>query len=235
MKWLLFPGIDLHTRCRYKLLPKYFLEGNINTLDAGCGNGCLGYEAYKRGSRVIGVSFDTAQIERCREFYNFLNIDSSKLDFKVMNLYNIEAIGFKFDQIICSETLEHILDDNHIIRSFYNLLNTNGILHLCCPYALHPQHAMGRINVPEDGDHVRDGYTHKMYKELLKSNGFKIIEYVGIGSPLIVKLDNFVRFFTNNFGEIFAIPFFLLVLPFTFFDRLNPKTPFSLYVRCIKS
>ncbi len=234
VKYMLFPGLDLHTRCRYKNIPKHFLKGNITTLDAGCGNACLAYAAYKNGNKAVGVSFEDALIERNRVFYNFLNIKSDRLSFKTMNLYDIEKFGDKFDQIICSETLEHISDDKHIIRAFYNILNTNGVLHLCCPYLLHPQNHLGRINMPEDGNHVRDGYTHESYKELLEPLGFKIIEYVGIGSPIVVKLDNFVRFITNTFGELFSIPFLLLVLPFTFFDKVNPKVPFSLYVKCVK-
>ncbi len=215
IKLLLFPGIDLHTRCRYKILPKYFLKGDITTLDAGCGNGCLAYAAYKNGNNVTWVSFEDALIERNRDFYNFLNVDSNRLCFKIPNLYKVEELGCKFDQTICSETLEHIKDDKQIIKSFYNILNAKCVLHLCCPYSLHPEHCRGRVNELEDGGHVRDAYTQESYEELLKSNGFKIVEYVGIGSPILVTLDNFIRSISSTFGELFFMPF-------------------SLYVKCVK-
>jgi len=51
-KRLLFPGLDLHTRCRYRFLSRYFRVGDIDTLDAGCGNGALSYAAYRREGRV---------------------------------------------------------------------------------------------------------------------------------------------------------------------------------------
>jgi 2-polyprenyl-3-methyl-5-hydroxy-6-metoxy-1,4-benzoquinol methylase len=41
LKWTFFPGLDLYTRGRYRFLPRFFLEGNVKTLDAGCGNGAL--------------------------------------------------------------------------------------------------------------------------------------------------------------------------------------------------
>jgi len=34
-KEILFPGLDLHTRCRYRFLSRYFRKGAIDTL--GCG------------------------------------------------------------------------------------------------------------------------------------------------------------------------------------------------------
>jgi hypothetical protein len=34
-KRLLFPGLDLHTRSRYRFLTRYFSEGPIGTLDVG--------------------------------------------------------------------------------------------------------------------------------------------------------------------------------------------------------
>ena len=62
IKWMLFPGLDLLTRCRYRFLPTFFAAGPLLTLDAGCGNGALSYAAYKLGNTVLGVTADQARM-----------------------------------------------------------------------------------------------------------------------------------------------------------------------------
>jgi SAM-dependent methyltransferase len=234
IKKFLFPGIDLHTRCRSKFLSKYFQSGAIKTLDAGCGNGALSYKAYLLGNKVLGVSFNETNIRNNTAFFRFLNCDSERLQFKFCNLYNIKSLNERFDQIICSETLEHITNDKLILKSFYEILNPGGVLHLCCPYSLHRKNNLNRQDIPEDGGHVRDGYTFEDYENLLTPLGFRITEKIGLGSPLLVFIDDIIRLVSNRFGLIPAIPIFILLLPLTIFDNLNPLTPLSIYVKCMK-
>src|SRR5580658_6337262 len=103
-KWALFPGLDLHTHCRYRFLPRFFRDGAIDTLDAGCGNGALSYAAYQRGNRVLGVTMEPGQVQKAREYFAFLGTDPNRLKFEICNLYDLPRITEKFDQIICSET-----------------------------------------------------------------------------------------------------------------------------------
>ena len=70
VKRILFPGMDLHTRWRYKQLPHFFETGAVDTLDAGCGNGALAYAAYRNGNRVLGVSLDEEQILRTQAYFD---------------------------------------------------------------------------------------------------------------------------------------------------------------------
>src|SRR4030081_1043086 len=76
VKWLLFPGLDLHTRCRYRFLPQFFLSGPIATLDAGCGNGALAYAAYRLGNRVLGITADEGEVRRNRQLFTCREIGS---------------------------------------------------------------------------------------------------------------------------------------------------------------
>src|SRR6185295_9421127 len=73
-KRILFPGLDLHTRCRYKFLPDLFREGDIETLDAGCGNGALSYAAYKKGNRVLGVSYVKREVDDTNQLFASMGI-----------------------------------------------------------------------------------------------------------------------------------------------------------------
>lgn len=233
-KWLLFPGIDLNTRCRYRFLPRFFRSGSIDTLDAGCGNGALSYAAYKLGNRVLGVTFNQTEVDKARALFDLIGTDKGRLRFELCNLYDLPKVQRKFDQIICSETLEHIARDQEIVRIFYEMLKDGGVLHLCCPYALHPDHSLGRVNGPEDGGHVRDGYILESYQALLEPVGFKIVRNFGVGTPFLQKLDRAVRYLRIKWGDIGALPLFILIWPLLGFDSLNSKLPFSLYVQAVK-
>jgi cyclopropane fatty-acyl-phospholipid synthase-like methyltransferase len=235
LKWMFFPGLDLHTRSRYRILPQFFVEGSVKTLDAGCGNGALAYAAYRRGNVVLGLTFDGAQVERARDFFSFLAVSNGRLKFDVLNLYDLHNLKTTFDQIICSETLEHIRDDKKIIALFSCLLSDGGLLHLCCPNADHPAHRLGRFDDPEDGGHVRDGYTFESYRRLLEPAGFRIEKCAGIGSPAVEFLDRTIRSIRSRLGDLAAVPLFLLVYPLTLlFDQINPSCPFSVYVLAVK-
>jgi SAM-dependent methyltransferase len=234
-KWLFFPGLDLYTRARYRHLPRFFVKGSVKTLDAGCGNGALAYAAYRRGNEVLGVTCSEEDVEKANVFFSALGVNRERLRFEVLNLYELYKLKTKFDQIICFETLEHIRDDKKIITFFYDLLNKGGVLHLCCPNAIHPAHRLGRFDNPEDGGHVRDGYTLQSYHKLLEPAGFRIEESFGIGSPALGFFDRAIRSLRDRIGDVAAVPLFLVAYPFAqLFDHLNPASPFSIYVRAVK-
>jgi SAM-dependent methyltransferase len=234
-KRILFPGLDLHTRCRYRFLPLSFRDGAINTLDAGCGNGALAYKAYKLGNNVLAISNEVVEIEHNRIYFTALGVDQKRLQFELYDLNDLSKLNRKFEQIICSETLEHVKKDSLILRYFYDLLEPEGILHLCCPFAHHPD--AQKINIfsaKEDGNHMRNGYTLESYRALLGPIGFDIVYVSGIGSPFLVKLDKFVRFVRARWGDLAAIPIFLITLPLQALDYQNDSVPFSLYVKSVK-
>src|SRR3990172_8126923 len=143
IKWQLFPGLNLHARLRFRVLPEKF-QGPENgeerlVLDAGCGNGMLAYQSYLKGNRVIGVSIKQGEVARNKKLFNaYLGIPEERLTFAVHNLYDIPSLGRRFDEIICTEVLEHIERDDEICRIFFEILKPGGVLHLCCPNADHP-------------------------------------------------------------------------------------------------
>jgi SAM-dependent methyltransferase len=234
LKRALFPGLDVHTRCRYRLLSPYFRDGAIDTLDAGCGNGALSYAAYCRGNRVLGVTKEPAQVQKAGEYFSSLGTDPERLKFEVCNLYDLGRIDRKFDQIICSETLEHIARDRAVVESFYGMLREGGVLHVCCPYSEHPGNK-GRVCPDEAvGWHVRDGYTMETYRALLEPAGFQIVKSAGFGSPVLVGISNIIQPVLSRWGAAFALPLFLLSWPLQLLDRPDPAIPWSLYVQCLK-
>ncbi len=239
IKWLLFPGTNLHARLRRRILPSYFGTASAGesrrVLDAGSGNGMLAHASYLRGSRVVGVSIKEGEVQRCRKLFNeFLGIAEDRLSFRLHNLYELEALGESFDEVICSEVLEHIERDEEVCRGFWNVLKPGGVLHLCCPNADHPDNIHKELDEHEAGGHVRPGYTVQMYRELLEPIGFQIVESDGIGGPVRETFNRRIIRTQERVGQVPGFLLFLLALPFLWLDPRHPRTPFSVYVKAIK-
>lgn len=238
LKWLLFPGINLHARLRYRVIPEYLARVNTQThrvLDAGCGNGMLSYQAYLQGKTVVGVSIKENEIQRNRELFNkWLGIPEERLSFLVYDLYEIEAMGQKFDEIICCEVLEHIRDDRRVCESFFRILNSGGVLHLCCPNANHPDNKVHELDLTESGGHVRPGYTEPEYRKLLEPIGFELTTPIGLGGRIRQSLNKAIRKVEGHLGLITAVAFFLVCYPILLLDERRPAIPYSFYIRAKK-
>jgi SAM-dependent methyltransferase len=156
------------------------------------------------------------------------------LVFENRNLCDLNAEERVFDEIICYETLEHIPDDEHVIRQFHRMLRPGGMLHLCCPFAGHPRHIRASLDLEGKGGHVRSGYTRNSYRRLLGPIGFTIDRFVGIGGRYTCMADRLLRGLRQGVGDVAAIPLFFVLLPGVKFDGREPKVPFSLYVRAQK-
>lgn len=238
VKWLLFPGLNLHARLRNQVLPTYIGSPRNGqerlVLDAGCGNGMLSYQAYLKGNRVIGVSIKDEVIRNRRLFNDHHGIPEDRLSFRDVNLYDIESLGTEFDEIICCEVLEHIRGDEQVCRSFFRILKPGGVLHLCCPNAEHPHHANYPLDPDETGGHVRPGYTCASYRRLLEPIGFQVSEPIRLGGPIRQACNVAITRTQETLGKYAGLPVFFALAPWAAWDAAEPKVPFSLYVQATK-
>jgi SAM-dependent methyltransferase len=204
-------------------------------LDAGSGNGYFSWLAYQSGARVLGFNIDAMQVEKACEFLlKYKNADPARLQFEHRNLYDLTNETRMFDEIICFEVLEHLLRDGDVVREFYRILRPGGVLHVCCPYRMHPRHLIEILDVRETGGHVRPGYTEKEYRALLEPLGFQIADVIGLGGPCVYHADRVLRVIRTRIGDLLTLPLFPFTLPFVWFAKFNPRVPFSLYVRAVK-
>lgn len=234
IRTLLYPGLDLHTRNRASLC-RFWKTGPRDVLDAGSGNGYFSWLAYKTGARVVAMNYEQEQVEKARNFLaKYRRADPACLQFERCNLYDLTRETRTFDEIICFEVLEHLLRDRDVVTEFYRILHPGGALHLCCPHRLHPRHQAEVLDTKESGGHVRAGYTEEDYRNLLEPIGFQIESVVGIGTPAIYHADRILRVIRNRFGDWAALPLLPIALPAVWFAALNPRMPFSLYVKAVK-
>ncbi|MBI1374433.1 MAG: methyltransferase domain-containing protein [Phycisphaera sp.] len=239
IKWWLFPGINLHARLRWRELPRRFGTANgapRTVLDAGCGNGMLAYQAYLRGSRVIGISIKRGEVDRNRRLFNeALGIDDGRLSFRLMNLYNLGQLeAGPFDEIICTEVLEHIADDAAVCRSFYDALKPGGVLHVTSPNADHPDNRAHDLDTDEAGGHVRSGYTDATFRALLEPLGFRVDEIAGLGGPMRQRINRAITATQQRLGVPAGVLLYMATWPVQHIDAASPAVPYCLYARATK-
>jgi SAM-dependent methyltransferase len=231
---LFYPGLDLHTRNRASL-SRFWQTGPRDVLDAGSGNGYFSWLAYQTGARVVAINCEEGQVQKASDFLIVhKRADPGRLRFEQRNLYDLNRETRMFDEVICFEVLEHLLHDQDVVTEFYRILRPGGVLHLCCPHRLHPRHRVEVLDTQESGGHVRAGYTEEDYRNVLEPIGFQIESVVGIGTPAIYHADRILRLIRNRFGDWAALPLLPIALPAVWFAALNPRMPFSLYVKAVK-
>ena len=237
-KRAIFPGINLHSRDRYRHLPSKFgseIGPNKHVLDAGCGNGMLSYQAWKRGATVLGISIKQREVDGCRAMFSQKSSLTGALRFENMNLYAMSPHQSRYAAIICTEVLEHIRDDRRVCQKFFELLEPGGCLHITTPNASHPYNREFPLDLDEQGGHVRGGYTAETFRALLEPIGFKVEEVSGLGGPIRQAFNSRIKATQERFGAAAGLPLFLAALPFLWLDPLEPAVPFSLYVRARKA
>jgi len=227
IKLIGYPATILHGDTavfdRYRWLKKHLEAGSLRTLDAGCGSGAFTMYAAKIGNEAVGISFDRENNEKAVERARILNISNiSFADGDLRKLDEISGVLGKFNQIICFETIEHILDDKKLIKDFSYLLEPGGKLLLTAPYKYHKDlYGDDKITLSpyEDGGHVRTGYTHKEMADLLEKFDFKIeaLEYVtGYLSQQLINLQRVIAKMHPRLAWLVVFPlriFLLLDLP----------------------
>ncbi|HEX8709552.1 MAG TPA: class I SAM-dependent methyltransferase [Pyrinomonadaceae bacterium] len=230
---LLFPGFDIHTRSRASLC-SYWRKGARRVLDAGCGNGYFSYLAWKSGADVDAVSFEADSIEKAKRFFE-KQARTGRLNFIHRNLYELDYPPETFDEIICYETIEHLMRGQYMINRFSEWLRPGGVLHLCAPNKLHRYNANIEPSREEDGWHVRQGYDRGSYAEMLFEAGLEVLAFDGVGPAVVCACDGLVWPVNNALGTLAAAPLFLLVWPlWPWFSRTSPDRGISIYVKAAK-
>ncbi|HLF28876.1 MAG TPA: methyltransferase domain-containing protein [Anaerolineae bacterium] len=160
---------------RWLWLRSYLLQGPYRTLDAGCGAGEFTLYAAKVGNHAIGLSFDVHLNNIARARADLLRI--SNAEFITADLRALDRLTDElgtFDQIICFETIEHIMNDRKVITDLSQLLNSGGQLLLTAPFKNHRRLPGEKVSESEDGGHVRWGYTHEEIRSIFQSAGLRV-------------------------------------------------------------
>lgn len=155
------------------ILNKYKLSKR-HILDIGCGAGAIDFYLAKRNNFVTGIDISKKAINACRRDAKKLNV-SDKTKFYASNIEKIN-IKSKFYVILALEIIEHIENDDRLIKTIFKALKQKGLLILSTPSICAPLYKIGFLDkFDKRVGHLRR-YSKKNLTNKIKNAGFKIIE-----------------------------------------------------------
>lgn len=153
-------------------------------LDIGCGVGFLCKAFCKNFERIVGIDGSLCKIKIAKEK------NSDPIIEYIHTLDNEFNSKEKFDCIIVTNVLEHVLDDNAFLCRVYDMLNSDGQLIITVPNALGLHKRIGKqMNLIEDYYTLTDDDRAKGHKRIYDKNllenavmnaGFKCVHSEGI-------------------------------------------------------
>jgi 2-polyprenyl-3-methyl-5-hydroxy-6-metoxy-1,4-benzoquinol methylase len=170
------------------------LRGPVRTLDAGSGNGAFSLYMAQHENRVTAVSDfppSLAKAERRATSIGLTGVDFRALDLRQLDRH-ADDLG-SYDQILCLEVIEHIIDDRKLLRDFAQMTRPGGRLLLTTPFRDHIPYADELVTDDEDGGDVRAGYTHEEMESLLSEAGFRVASQAYISGEVTQRLVNLMQ------------------------------------------
>lgn len=163
-----------HVRKSVKSL--YSSSESLNIFDAGMGFGQYSYFMAKRfrGSRIFGVDVKDEQVEDCNYFFEkrgFKNVKFEVADLTKIN-YNNE-----YDFILNVDVMEHIVEDELVLKNFANALKKGGRLLINTPSDLGGSDAHDEHDESFIEEHARNGYSKEDITAKLERAGLKVTHF----------------------------------------------------------
>lgn len=209
-----YPDVNGYGRFK-KVIKMLAPHKNDLILDCGCGNGIYGNTiASKYSSKIVAYDIDKERIERAAKIALCLK---NKALFLNLDLMKVKAKKNSVDKIILLEVLEHIQEDEAILRKLNVMLKKGGLLILSTPKRENLSKRNEKIlykNSPR-GEHVRSGYELDTLRKLLIRSNFKIIKinyYYRFFAKIAIKWQHWL--YKKHFYKMIVLTFPLIrILP----------------------
>lgn len=188
---------------------------DIDILDVGCGTGsnARSIATYNPQSRIVGLSHNAKELDLASEWI------ARGIEFNLNSESPLE-LDKKFDLIICSHILEHLIDPAQRTRELSKFLKPSGRMILVVPnFAIWKSRLrllFGKFDYAEhglyDSSHLRF-YTWHSFGSLVVPEDFEITKRLSSGNfpmPFLRKLipigigEKIDNFFVKNLPNIFS-------------------------------
>lgn len=208
-------------------LKEYNNRNSLKLLDVGCGSGAMTIASAKLGFQSLGLSWDNKNNIKAENRAKISNTNNVK--FSICDVRNLEIrkdLLNQFDVIICTENIEHIINDQKLMNDMYNCLKIGGMLYLTTPnFYFKPMYGdpvekINPINPIEDGGHVVIGYKPEDLELLCKNSSFKVIEIGYCSGYYSQKITTIFRIIDKYLGHLIAC---LVILAFRILPILFDK------------
>jgi len=158
-----------------KLLKSF--DKSFSIVDLGCGDGKILWALYNKGlfknaRRIVGVDISEERINRLKEFSPFA--EGFVSDVQDLKMISEES----FDIAISSQVIEHVPDDSKMLKEVYRILKPDG--HFYVSTVIKKWYGFWiywNNGFRLDPTHVREYGSEQEFLDLLKENGFEIIEH----------------------------------------------------------
>ena len=162
-------------------------------------------------SDKINENFCSPGLKNCK--ITFSNINSSNKEYLNIDLQKKISLETKYDFVVIFNVLEHLLDPNLALRNLSTICKKNGKIIGSTPFLFRVHGA------PKDYSR----FTKDHLVELLKSNNFKDIEIIELGSGPFLACISLLRSYLK-YLPIFYQLLILLSLVLDKFIKLFVKT-----------
>lgn len=151
---------------RYELVLPY-VSPKAKVLDMACG---VGYGSHMIATETDCQSILAVDISEDAIAYGESYYSSDKIQYRCDNCFSTELKAGTYDIAISFETIEHINDDQTLLKIFFDSLKPEGLLFLSTPNQLEMPYTKSYFPF-----HIKH-YLPSDLKALVESSGFKILE-----------------------------------------------------------
>jgi len=210
------------------------VEKEQTLLDVGCGTGAFTIGLARRGYDSLGLTWDETALRRAEVRAKMCKAPNAKFKVQdVRNLHERKELFGKYDKIICTENIEHILNDQKLMTDMAACLKPGGKLYLTTPnmeFIPMDNEDDEPLSTIEDGGHVRRGYTPEDFERLCKNAGLKVEKVDYVSGYLSQKITGVWRALNRVNPMIsFALTLPLRVFPPLFDDSVTKAKKFPKY------
>jgi 2-polyprenyl-3-methyl-5-hydroxy-6-metoxy-1,4-benzoquinol methylase len=150
-----------------KFLAGYIKDKNSRILDLGCANGGLLRELKKYGfQNLVGIDPSDECVKITREEVGCECYQHSLFDIP-------DSMG-KFDVVISTHVLEHLLNVRQSVSIIYKLLNAGGYVYIECPNASHYKDVIHAPFQEFNAEHINH-FNEKSFQNLMGIHCFEKI------------------------------------------------------------
>jgi len=189
---------------------------------------------------VLGLTWSPIDCETAESRATICRTPSARFEVQdVRQLDQRKDLIGGFDLAVCTEVVEHILNDKKLLIDVGRLLRPGGRLLLTTPFygfRAITSEDYGPYSTVEDGGHVRRGYTVEQLEVLCRDAGLTLKSYTYCSGILSQKITTLMRWISRA-SPLLAWAVTLPLRPFPLvFDRwLTPLLNWPCFSICIEA
>jgi 2-polyprenyl-3-methyl-5-hydroxy-6-metoxy-1,4-benzoquinol methylase len=234
---------DLLVLDRWKWLNKQLRNSpKGKLLDVGSGSGAFTIgAALKYNYMALGLSWDARNKKISEERASILRV-GQKAFFEICDVRDLDKrtdLTDSYDVVICTENIEHIINDVKLVRDISMTLKVGGVLLLTTPNYNYIPMGIGDdknlLSLEEDGGHVRIGYTPEDCISVCEKANLKIVKIEYCSGFFSQKLTALLRHLTCylSYYPAWIITFPLRIFPIVFDKAIEKYMKYPGYSICI--